>query len=66
MGQLYDAKVKLEKIIEQKKLDGAETKGKLSLKSGLLFALIRPETPDDAVKLDKLRAAVRNVLGVEI
>jgi hypothetical protein len=66
MGQLYDAKVKLEKIIEQKKLDGAETKGKLSLKSGILFALVRPDTPDDAAKLEKLRAAVRQVLKVEI
>jgi hypothetical protein len=66
MGQLYDAKVKLEKIIEQKKLDGAETKGKLSLKSGILFALVRPDTPDDAAKLEKLRAAVRQVLNVEI
>ncbi len=66
MGQLYDAKVKLEKIIEQKKLDGAETKGKLSLKSGLLFALIRPDTPDDAAKLGRLRTAVRQMLNVEI
>lgn len=66
MGQLYDAKVKLEKIIEQRKLEGAEAKGKLSLKSGVLFALVRPETPDDPVKLEKLRTAVRQLLGVEI
>jgi hypothetical protein len=66
MGQLYDAKVRLEKVIEQKKLDSAETKGKLSLKSGLLFALIRPDTPDDAAKLEKLRAAARQLLGVDL
>jgi hypothetical protein len=66
MGQLYDAKVELEKIIEQKKLNGAETKGKLSLKSGLLLALIRPDTPDDDARLDRLRTAVRQLLDVEI
>ncbi len=66
MGQLYDAKLKLEKIIEQKRLDGVETKGKLSLRSGLLFALIRPDTPDDPAKLEKLRAAVRQLLNVEL
>ncbi len=66
MGQLYDAKVELEKIIEQKKLNGAETKGKLSLKSGLLLALIRPDTPDDDARLDRLRTAVRQLLNVEL
>ncbi len=66
MGQLYDAKLKLEKLIEQKKLDGAETKGKLSLRSGLLFALIRPDTPDDPAKLEKLRKAARQLLNVDL
>ncbi len=66
MGQLYDATVKVEKIIEQKKLDGVETKGKLSLKSGILFALVRPDTPDDPAKLEKLRVAVRQMLKVDL
>jgi hypothetical protein len=66
MGQLYDAKVKVEQVIEQKKLDAVQIKGKLSLKSGLLFAIIRPNTPDDPVKLEKLRAAVRELLGVDL
>ncbi len=66
MGQLYDAKVKLEGIIAEKQLNGAETKGKLSLKSGILFALIRPDTPDDPAKLEKLRAAARQLLNVDL
>lgn len=66
MGQLYDAKVKAESIIAQKRLDGAETKGKLSLRSGVLFALIRPDTPDDPAKLEKLRAAARQILNVDL
>lgn len=66
MGQLYEAKVKLEGIIAQKQLDGPETKGKLSLKSGILFALIRPDTPDDPAKLEKLRTAARQLLNVDL
>jgi hypothetical protein len=66
MGQLYDAKVKLEQIIREKNLNEAETKGALSLKSGLLLALVRQDTPDDPVKLEKLRAAARTMLKSEI
>jgi hypothetical protein len=66
MGKLYDAKVKLEQVIREKRLDEAEVKGSLSLKSGVLLALVRPETPDDPVKLEKLRAAARQVLQAEI
>lgn len=66
MGKLYDAKVRLEQLIREKKLDEAAVKGSLSLKSGVLLALVRPETPDDAAKLEKLRAAARLVLEAEL
>jgi hypothetical protein len=66
LGQLYDAKVKVEQVIRAKKLDEAAVKGSLSLKSGVLLALVRPETPDDAVKLERLRAAARQLLQAEI
>jgi hypothetical protein len=66
MGKLYDAKVRLEQVIREKRLDEAEVKGSLSLKSGVLLALVRPETPDDPAKLEKLRAAARQVLKAEI
>jgi hypothetical protein len=66
MGKLYDAKVRLEQVIREKRLDEAEVKGRLSLKSGVLLALVRPETPDDPAKLEKLRAAARQVLRAEI
>jgi hypothetical protein len=66
MGKLYDAKVRLEQVIREKRLDEAEVKGSLSLKSGVLLALVRPETPDDPAKLEKLRAAARLVLKAEI
>ena len=66
MGDLYDAKLKVEQIIRERKLNEAETKGALSLKSGLLLALVHPDTPDNGAKLEKLRAAARAVLKAEI
>jgi hypothetical protein len=66
MGKLYDAKVRLEELIRERKLDEAAVKGSLSLKSGVLLALVRPETPDDPAKLEKLRAAARQVLAAEL
>jgi hypothetical protein len=66
MGQLYDAKLKVEQLIREKKLNESETKGSLSLKSGVLLALVRQDTPDDAAKLAKLRAAAKAIFKVEI
>ena len=66
MGHLYDARLKVEKVIRDRALDESEVKGKLSLRSGVLLALVRQETPDDPVKLEKLRAAVRQMLQTEI
>jgi hypothetical protein len=66
MGQLFDAKLKLEQIIREKNLNESEIKGRLSLKSGLILALVREETPDDPVKLEKLRAAAQALLKVSL
>ena len=66
MGQLYDAKVRLDRIIAERGLDASETKGKLSLRSGVLLAFLRADTPDDPAKLEKLRAAVRDLLQTEV
>ncbi len=66
MGRLYDAKVKLEQTIRERRLNEAEARGKLSLRSGVLLALIRPDSPDDPTKLEKLRAAAKEVLSIDI
>jgi len=66
MGRLYEAKVRVEQIIREKGLSEAEIKGALSLRSGVLLALVRQETPDDPVKLEKLRAAAKAVLKTEL
>jgi hypothetical protein len=56
----------VEQIISEKGLSETEIKGALSLRSGVLLALVRQETPEDPVKLEKLRAAAKAVLKTEL
>jgi hypothetical protein len=66
MGQLYDARVKVEKLLASKGGDVSELKGKIGMKIGFLLSLVTPQTPDDAVKLERLRKAVAEVLHAQI
>lgn len=64
MGALYDVKLSIEQAINAKKLDVAKTNGSIALKAGVLLALVSPSTPDDPVKLQRLRTAAKEVLGM--
>lgn len=66
MGNLYDARLKIEKVINEKKLDAVKTKGQIGLKAGLMIALINQNTPDDNDKLQKLAVAVKEVLRISL
>jgi hypothetical protein len=66
MSQTYEAKVRLERIIQERRLNEAEVKGKLSLKAGMLLAFVKPDSPDEPEKLAKLRAAARELLHADI
>ncbi len=66
MGKLYDARLAIEKIIDAKKLDAVKTKGEIGLKAGLMLAFINQSTPDDDAKLQKLKAAAKEVLHESI
>ena len=66
MSETYQAKLRVEKIIQERRLNEAEVKGKLSLRAGVLLAFVRPDYQDDPVKLEKLRAAARELLKAEI
>ncbi len=66
MGRLYDAVAEIDRICQERGLDGAKTKGEISLKSGFFLAIIFPHTPDDNEKIDKLRDAAQSVLGVSL
>lgn len=66
MGQTYEAKLKLERFIQERRLNEAEVKGKLSLRAGMLLAFVKPDSPDDPVKLERLRTAAREILQLEL
>jgi hypothetical protein len=66
MGKLYDAKLKLERAVAEKNLNKAEVLGKVSLKSGVMLALVGPATPDDANKLEKLRSTALALYKIEL
>jgi len=66
MGILYDLKTKIDKAIETKKLDAAAVRGKIALQAGFLVSLIAANTPDDPVKIDKLRKAAESVMQLKL
>jgi hypothetical protein len=66
MAALYDLKVRIEKTIEERKLDGVAIKGKIALQTGFLLSLVSPSSPDDPIKLDKLKKAAVAVLQLKV
>ncbi len=66
MGQLYEMVQEVDQLIHRKGLPFARTKGLVVIKAGFSLVLIEPTTPDDAVKADRLRAAVKEILGESI
>jgi hypothetical protein len=66
MGQLYDVRMKIEAIIKEKGLDEYSIRGKIGMKSGLILALLKPETPDDPDKLKRLKTAAHDILNVNL
>ena len=66
MGVLYDLRSKIEKTIEDRKLDPSTVRGKLTLQTGFLISLVNPTTPDDSVKIEKLKKAAADVLQLRL
>lgn len=64
MGVLYDMKKRVEEKILAEKLDAMDIKGKLGLKTGMLIALISPNTPDNPDSVAKFRIAAKEVLNL--
>jgi hypothetical protein len=59
---MYDTVLKIGDIIARRNLPVFKTKGLIAIKAGLSLGLVTPLTPDDPVKLKKLRDAARDVL----
>lgn len=64
MGMLYDMKLRVEETIATKKLDAMDIKGRLGLKTGMLIALISPNTPDNPVSIAKFKTAAKEILNL--
>jgi hypothetical protein len=65
-GQLFNACQKIDQAIKTSGLDAADVRGKIVLRTGVLFSLIRPETPDDPAKFEKLKKAAFELLKVAL
>jgi hypothetical protein len=66
MGILFDLKTKIDKAIDEKKLDSSAVRGKIALQAGFLVSLISASSPDDPVKIDKLRKAAESVMQLKL
>jgi predicted regulator of Ras-like GTPase activity (Roadblock/LC7/MglB family) len=65
-SQLYQTVQAVEGLIRQAGGDRVKLRGQIALKAGFTLDLIEADTPDDPMKLQSLRAAVRAVLGQDI
>jgi hypothetical protein len=64
MGQLHEMKKRIDQAIAVHKLDATKTRGMIGMKAGFLIGMIDDNTPDDPVKLQKLRAAAQEVIQI--
>jgi len=65
IGQLLELSEKINVIIAAKNMDKGVTRGKIGLKSGVLMSF-NERTPDDPVKLLKIKMAAKEILGTDV
>jgi hypothetical protein len=65
-SQLYQAVQVIERLIQESGGDRVKLRGQIALKAGFTLDLVDEYAPDDAEKLQSLRAAVAAVLGHDI
>lgn len=66
MGKLYDYAQAIEAHIQRNNLDVFKTRGAIAMKVGFIITLIKPDDADDPIKVDQLRAAAQDVLGLRL
>ena len=66
MGKLYEYRERIQQYIEQQGLDVFKTRGELAIKCGFLITLVNPDDPDDPQKVQALRDAARELLGLHL
>ncbi len=63
---LWDLRCKLDELIAARKLDKFDTYGKVTLQTGQLVPRITATTVGTPEQVEKLRAAIGRVLGVQL
>lgn len=66
MGRLHDAVQQVDRVIAERGLDSFKTKGEISLKAGFFLSLIFENSPDEEDKIQAVKSAAKEVLGVDI
>jgi hypothetical protein len=66
MGRLFDGVAEIDRVIASRGLDAIRTKGQIGMNAGFFLAIVFPDTPDDPVRIDKLKQAAQDVLGVSL
>ena len=66
MGKLYDYCQQIQGYVERNNLDVFRTRGALAMQTGFIITLIGPDDPDDPEKIQSLKAAAQDVLGLTL
>lgn len=66
MGALFDLKTIIEQTIKERHLPAFETRGNIALRAGFVLTTIKQDSPDDLKRIQSLRRAAEEVLGVKV
>jgi len=66
MGKLYDYAQRIQQHIEENNLDVFKTRGAIAMRVGFIVTLVNENDPDDPEKIERLRSAADEVLGLRL
>ena len=66
MGKLYDYAQRIEEHIQRNNLDVFKSRGAIAMRVGFIVTLVRPDDPDDPDKVQALKEAAAEVLGLRL
>ena len=66
MSRLHDIVSRVNDEIKRRNLDFVKTRGVIALKAGFVLGFINTDTQDDPEKVERLRKAVKEVLGISV
>ena len=66
MGKLFDYAQRIEEHIQRNNLDVFTSRGAIAMRVGFIVTLVRPDDPDDPEKIQALKEAAAEVLGLRL